>query len=101
MKKAMKKSFVESGGTVLSTNWDEVRKEKFAAVKRQAKILEFLFSTVHTIITKAAQLPRPPSKPDRSTMHRLRRLLLLLCLGLVVVWVWCVCVVVVIIWIWF
>lgn len=28
LKKAMNKSFVESGGTVLSTNWSEVRKEK-------------------------------------------------------------------------
>jgi len=27
-KRAMMKSFVESGGTTLSTNWDEVRKEK-------------------------------------------------------------------------
>ncbi|THV04973.1 SGS-domain-containing protein [Dendrothele bispora CBS 962.96] len=29
-KRAMMKSFVESGGTTLSTNWDEVRKEKVA-----------------------------------------------------------------------
>uniref|UniRef100_T1IHX8 CS domain-containing protein n=1 Tax=Strigamia maritima TaxID=126957 RepID=T1IHX8_STRMM len=28
MKRAMNKSFVESGGTTLSTNWEEVRKEK-------------------------------------------------------------------------
>jgi len=28
VKKAMNKSFVESGGTVLSTNWDEVSKSK-------------------------------------------------------------------------
>ena len=28
LKRAMMKSFVESGGTVLSTNWDEVKKDK-------------------------------------------------------------------------
>ena len=28
MRRAMNKSFLESGGTVLSTNWDEVRREK-------------------------------------------------------------------------
>lgn len=33
MKKAMNKSFVESGGTILSTNWDEVQKSK---VERKA-----------------------------------------------------------------
>jgi suppressor of G2 allele of SKP1 len=27
-RRAMNKSFQESGGTVLSTNWDEVKKEK-------------------------------------------------------------------------
>ena len=27
-KRAMMKSYVESGGTALSTNWDEVKKEK-------------------------------------------------------------------------
>ena len=28
LKRAMNKSFQESGGTVLSTNWDEISKEK-------------------------------------------------------------------------
>ncbi|GJQ85380.1 putative SGS domain protein [Trypoxylus dichotomus] len=28
VKKAMNKSYIESGGTVLSTNWDEIKKEK-------------------------------------------------------------------------
>ena len=28
LRRAMNKSFQESGGTVLSTNWDEIRKEK-------------------------------------------------------------------------
>lgn len=28
VRRAMNKSFVESGGTVLSTNWEEVKKEK-------------------------------------------------------------------------
>ena len=27
-RRAMNKSFQESGGTVLSTNWDEIKKEK-------------------------------------------------------------------------